>query len=197
MQIDLKNVDTFYINMDKDVDRNKDMVQLGKNLGIENYTRVSGTEIVGHPKSGCAQSHLGILESILKPSVILEDDCVVATGNMIIDVPDDADAVYIGLSEWGYLNSISKRNNFNSKEDSVFKRVYKIDGMLATHAILYISPEYIDMAKRIAKWSADNDQHIDQGLSLIQKYFNVYALAAPIFYQHSNTTATNIKLKVK
>jgi hypothetical protein len=68
--------------------------------------------------------------------------------------------------------------------------------MLATHAILYISPKYIEIATRVAKWSAENDQHIDQGFALIQKYFNIYALAVPIFYQHSNTDATNIKLKV-
>jgi hypothetical protein len=51
------------------------------------------------------------------------------------------------------------------------------------------------MSKRVAKWSADNDKHDDQGLALIQKYFNVYALASPVFYQHSNTVATNINLK--
>jgi hypothetical protein len=196
MKIDLKDIQTFYINMDKHVDRNKDMIHLGKDLDIKTYQRVSGTEIVGHPKAGCATSHLEILSSISKPTMILEDDCVITKGSMIIDVPDDADAIYLGLSEWGYLNSMSKRKNFNYKKHSVFKRVYRIDGMLATHAILYISPEYVAMAKRVAKWSAENDQHIDQGFALIQKYFNIYALAVPVFYQHSNTDATNIRLKV-
>jgi GR25 family glycosyltransferase involved in LPS biosynthesis len=196
MKIDLRDIQTFYINMDKHIDRNKDMVQLGKDLEIANYKRVLGTEIVGHPKAGCATSHLEILNLISKPTVILEDDCVISRASMIIDVPDDADAIYLGLSEWGYLNSMSKRKNFNHKKHPNFKRVYKIDGMLATHAILYISPEYIEMAKKVAKWSAENDQHIDQGFALIQKYFNVYALAVPIFYQHSNTDATNIRLKV-
>ena len=195
MEFDLKNIKTCYINMDKHVDKNKDMINLGKTLGINNYNRISGTEIVGHPKAGCATSHFEILKSMSEPTVILEDDCVIASGNMLINVPDDADAVYIGLSEWGYLNSISQRNNFKHKKHNIFKRVHKIDGMLATHAILYISPEYIEMARRVAKRSAENDQHIDQGLALIQKYFNVYALSIPVFYQHSNTNSTNIKLK--
>ena len=197
MEIDLRNTKTYYINMDKHVDRNKDMLKLGEDLSIKDYNRISGTEIVGHPKAGCATSHLEVLSLVSKPTLILEDDCVIASGNMIIDVPDDADAVYVGLSEWGYLNSLSKKNNFNYKKHSTFKKVYKIDGMLATHAKLYISPEYIEMAKRVAKWSANNDEHIDQGFALIQKYFNVYALSVPIFYQHSNTNATNIKLKAK
>ena len=67
--------------------------------------------------------------------------------------------------------------------------------MLATHAILYISPEYMKISQKIAKWSGDNDEHIDQGFALIQKYFNVYALKKPTFYQHSNTQATNIILR--
>ena len=197
MKINLSGVQTFYINMDKDVARNKDMIQLGKNLEIKNYTRISGTEIVGHPKAGCATSHLEILSTISEPTVILEDDCVISKGSMIIDVPDDADAVYLGLSNWGYLDSISKPGNFSYTSHNIFKNVYKINGMLATHAILYISSEYTEMAKRIAQWSANNDQHIDQGLALIQKYFNVYALKQPVFYQHSNTNATNITLKGK
>jgi len=53
------------------------------------------------------------------------------------------------------------------------------------------------MATKVAKWSADNDRHIDQGFALVQKYFNVYALGNPLFYQHSNTKATSIKLKGK
>jgi GR25 family glycosyltransferase involved in LPS biosynthesis len=127
MKIDLRDIQTFYINMDKHVDRNKDMIQLGKDLELKNYERLPGTEIVGHPKAGCATSHLEILSSISKPTIILEDDCVIASGSVTIDVPDDADAIYLGLSEWGYLNSISKRKNFNHKRHSVFKSENKID----------------------------------------------------------------------
>lgn len=197
MEINLVNTKTYYINMDKHVDRNKDMIKLGNDLGMKDYTRVAGTEIIGHPKAGCATSHLEILNSIHEPTIILEDDCVIANNNMLINVPEDADAIYLGLSEWGYLNSVSKRNNFNHKRHDIFKKVHKVDGMLATHAILYLSPEYVEISKKVAKWSAENDQHIDQGFALIQKYFNVYALATPIFYQHSNTHATNIKLRGK
>lgn len=195
MKIDIKNIASFYINMDKDKSKNKDMIQLGKDLSLNNYTRSTGTYIANHPKSGCANSHFNILKDIDGPTVILEDDCVIASGLTSFEVPDDADAIYLGLSNWGYLNNVSKLKNFNYKRHDVFQNVHKIDGMLATHAILYISKDYIDMSKRISRWSADNDVHVDQGLASIQKYFNVYALSSPIFYQHSNTDATNIKLK--
>ncbi len=198
MQIDIKDIPIFYINMDRHVDRNKDMMQLGKEMQLENYVRTAGADMKGHPMAGCATSHYNILsKDINGPVVILEDDCVISRKHTVIDVPDDADAVYLGLSNWGYLDSVSKSGNFNYMRHKQFKDIYRIDGMLATHAILYISKEYKEIATRVAKWSADNDRHIDQGFALVQKYFNVYALENPLFYQHSNTKATNIKLKAK
>jgi hypothetical protein len=195
MEINIKITPSFYINMDKDQNKNKDMIKLGKDLQLKNYTRSRGTYLPGHPMAGCATSHFNILKDMGEPTLILEDDCVIASGETVFEVPDDADAIYLGLSNWGYLNSVSKLKNFNYNRHRVFKNVYQVDGMLATHAILYISKDYIEMSKKIAKWSADNDKHVDQGLALIQKYFNVYALSSPVFYQHSNTDATNIKLK--
>ena len=197
MKIDLRNFPTFYINMDKHKDRNADMIALGKSVGFKQYSRVKGVAMPKNPKAGCAKSHYSIFENMDKPTIILEDDCVIKNNSYIIEIPDDADALYLGLSGWGFLNSNSKLNNFRYEQQQNFPGIYKIDGMLATHAILYISPEYIDMAKKVAKWSGDNDEHIDQGLASIQKYFNVYALKKPAFYQHSNTESTNIMLRGK
>lgn len=195
MKIDLRDFPTYYINMDKHKDRNSDMIQLGKDVGFKEYERFQGIEIPRHPKAGCAKSHHGILSKVNKPTIILEDDCVIKNAEYVIEIPDDTDALYIGLSAWGFLNSESKLNNLKYEKHEKYQSIYKINGMLATHAILYISPRYIDMATRIAKWSGDNDEHIDQGFALVQKYFNVYALKKPIFYQHSNTESTNIMLR--
>ena len=197
MIIDLRNIPTFYINMDKHSDRRNDMEQLGKDVGFKQYSRVQGVAMPKNPRSGCAKSHHSILENMNQPTIILEDDCVIKTGSYMLEIPDDTDALYIGLSGWGFLNSQSKLNNLDYERHEKYQGLYKINGMLATHAILYISPAYIEMAKRVAKWSGDNDEHIDQGFALIQKYFNVYALKKPIFYQHSNTEATNIMLRGK
>jgi len=197
MQIDLRNFPTFYINMKKHKEKNADMIQLGKDFGFKDYTRLDGVAMPKAPRSGCAKSHYNIFEKMTEPTIILEDDCVINESNFIIDIPDDTDALYLGLSAWGYLNSTSKTNNFNYEKHQDFSNIYKIDGMLATHAILYISPEYISISKKIADWSFKTNTHIDQGLALVQKYFNVYALKKPIFYQHSNTQSTNIFLRGK
>lgn len=195
MIIDIRNIPTFYINMDKHSDRRNDMVQLGKDVGFKEYSRTKGFSLPKHPKAGCAKSHHSILENMQEPTIILEDDCVIKNSSYTLEIPDDTDALYLGLSGWGFLGSQSQLNNLEYKRHETFPGIYKINGMLATHAILYISPEYISMAKKVAKWSGDNDHHIDQGFALIQKYFNVYALKKPIFYQHSNKEATNIMLR--
>ena len=65
--------------------------------------------------------------------------------------------------------------------------------MLATHAIFYINKDYMNACTRIAKYSMDNGVHIDQGFARIQRYYNIYALGNPIFYQQSNRSATNFK----
>jgi GR25 family glycosyltransferase involved in LPS biosynthesis len=197
MQIDIKSLPVHYINMNRHAEKNLDMIQLGRDLKFNNYLRTEGVDMPGHPKAGCATSHYNIFKTMNQPTVILEDDCVILNKKTTIDVPDDADAVYLGLSNWGYLDSSSELGNFSHKRHKDYDNIYKVDGMLATHAILYISQEYIDMSTRVARWHAENDRHIDQGLALIQKYFNVYALGTPMFYQHSNRVATNIRLSGK
>lgn len=197
MKIDIRDLPVYYINLSRHTDKNIDMTELGKELKLNNYLRSEGVDMPGHPKAGCATSHYNILKSIKEPTVILEDDCVIVNKKTIIEVPDDADAVYLGLSNWGYLDSSSELGNFSYKRHKDYENIYKVDGMLATHSILYISQDYIDISTKVAKWHAENDRHIDQGLALIQKYFNVYALGTPMFYQNSNRVATNIRLKGK
>lgn len=193
MKIDLKKIPMIYINMDKDTDRNQSMKKLIEDFGFEKPFRSSGTYVPGDSLKGCATSHYDILSTIKSKTIILEDDCVLQNNQSIIEVPDDADAVYLGLSLWGYNNDISKRNNHTFERVESHPGVYKVSGMLATHAILYITKDYIKTCGIIAKYSSDNSVHVDQGFARIQRYFNVYAVADPIFYQNSNTDATRIK----
>jgi hypothetical protein len=193
MKIDLKEIKTYYINLDKDKDRDLSMKSLIKDFEFDDAHRFSGTYKEKNPISGCAQSHYNILSQSTGKFIILEDDCVIKNNTSVIEVPDDADAVYLGLSEWGYKRDASKQSNYIFTQHNEFKNVYKVDSMLATHAILYLSKDYLNLCTQIAKYSAENSVHIDQGFARIQRYYNVYAIADPIFYQASNKEATNIK----
>lgn len=194
MIINLQDTDMKYINLDRHKEKRLSMEDLAKDFGFKKYSRVEGTDIPQDPISGCASSHYKILSNIIKPTIILEDDCVLKNKTLSIEVPDNADAVYLGLSEWGYRKDSSRPSNFTFTKHKAINNIYKIDSMLATHAILYISKEYINACTRVAKYSADNGVHIDQGFARIQRYYNVYALGTPIFYQDSNKSSTNISL---
>jgi hypothetical protein len=192
MIIDLKNIETFYINIKKHQEKNESMIELGNSFGFKKYNRVEAIYKSKDSLSGCAASHYKILSRINEMTIILEDDCVIQNNISKIEVPDDTDAIYLGLSQWGYQKDLSKPGNFIFNRHGVIKDIYKIDSMLATHAILYISKRYIDACAAVAKYSEDNSVHIDQGFARIQRYYNVYALGNPIFYQSSNKAATNI-----
>lgn len=193
MKIDLRKVPAVYINMDKDIQKNESMKDLVNNFGFTKPLRSAGEYVQGDPLKGCATSHYNVLSEIKSKVIVLEDDCVIMNNNPVIEVPDDADAVYLGLSLWGYLKDVSKPNNYSFSPVYGYPGIYKVNGMLATHAILYINKDYIRTCERVAKFSAENSVHIDQGFARMQRYFNVYAVADPIFYQNSNTEATRIK----
>lgn len=195
MKIDLRKLNTVYINLDKDKTRNSSMQQVINDFGFINASRISGEYIKGDPIAGCAKSHYNILSTMTKRTIILEDDCSIKNINPFIEIPDDADAIYLGLSLWGYNNDISKPDNFTFKQHEELKHIFKVEGMLATHAILYINKEYMKFCEKIADYSAKNSVHVDQGFARIQRYFNVYALAQPVFYQENNKAATDIELR--
>lgn len=195
MKIDLTKIKTFYINLDKDKERNKSMQRLVKDFGFVDATRSEGHYIKNDSLSGCATSHYNILSTNKVKLIILEDDCVIRKDIKTIEVPDDADAVYLGLSMWGYNRDVSKRENFKFSSVKDFPGIYRVDGMLATHAILYLNKDYMKACERVAKFSSENSHHIDQGFARIQRYYNVYAIGDPIFFQSSNQDATNIILR--
>jgi len=195
MKIDLREIKTFYINLDKDKEKDAKVKKEIEQAGIKDFTRTSGVNKPRNKESGCASSHYNILSTASSPTLILEDDCAIYKNNPIIDVPDNADAVYIGLSRWGFKDGTSKINNYSYSPCSGYKDIFKIDGMLATHAILYLSEEYIDASKRVAKHCADNSIHVDVGFTEIHKYYNVYAMGRPLFYQSTNEKSTTIFLR--
>lgn len=194
MKIDLRDVETYYINLDRHPEKNESMVSLIDSFGFNNITRVSGVDRPDSSIIGCASSHVNILSDASAPTIILEDDCEIFHNNPVIEVPDDADAVYLGLSSWA-LNVDSGSqwvHSFNLKKDC--PSVFKVNNMLATHAILYLNKDYMDMCLRAGRYSADSVEHIDVSFARFQRFFNVYALAKPTFYQSSNTPFTKITL---
>jgi hypothetical protein len=114
------------------------------------------------------------------PIIIFEDDAMPINYIDEIEVPDDADIVYLGI--------ISGHNFLDPLIDPVngLIDVYRIHGALGTHAVLYLSERVITPVKRaLAKaFAGMGSPHCDEAINTINSRFNIYAIN-PVFYQHN------------
>ena len=187
MKLDLRDIPVYYINMASAVDRRKQLEILVKDAEFKNCTRIEGV-VKEDSREGCAASHLTIMQNNKPPFIVLEDDCIIKNYKPLINIPDDADAVYLGISSWGRLES---KSGPHVMIDPVNDELIRIHNMLSTHAMLFLSDKYCSMCEQVAEFSARNSEHIDIGYAEIHKYFNVYAFNDPMFYQSSSAEATN------
>ncbi len=195
MKIDLRDIPTRYINLDRHPERNERMKSLIDTVNFKDIARISGTDMPKDPMAGCASSHLEIFSSMSEPTTILEDDCELRNNKYIIEVPDNTDAIYLGLSSWALNNDSGMQWIHSFAPVDGYPHLTKVNNMLATHAILYIGKDYIEMCKRAAQYSVRNSVHVDVSFARFQRFYNVYALNDPLFYQSSNTQPTNITFK--
>ena len=187
MNLDLRDIPVVYINMDKDVDKRKRIENHIDRLGFKTKIRVPGVVHQDGARAGCALAQYNALHEIDPPFIILEDDATPFDYNPIISIPDDTDALYLGISSWGRMNSHSgpfvQWEYYFKEVDINLLRVYN---MLGTHAILYLNSEYISVCEKIAYHQHNIDEHVDIGFTDVQKYYNVYAFNQPLFYQTSS-----------
>jgi hypothetical protein len=201
MQLDIRSTPTFYINMDSAVDRKATVERVAKAYGITDLRRFSG--VVGATKRlGVSASHKAVLEHIIEndiyPSIVLEDDIMPYHWTHRIDVPDDADAFYLGLSKFAWRNPVGEDPEFVVSD--VTHTSHRVYNMLARHAVLHLNPDYdravvAAMEKYISNpgsnWAGDVQ------ISLINPSWKVYGLNIPLFYQNDAWTKkfTHIKLR--
>ena len=182
--LDLRKIPAIYINLQRDNEKNEYMYNMLTELGFENIIRVEATEFSAERHlSGCSISHFNSLNEVDVPFIIFEDDCRVKNFQPIIEIPDDADAVYLGISSWGRMNSHSGPFVQYEKVDDNLLKVYN---MLGAHAILYLSKEYASLCSKISIYYSHISDHQDIGFAEVQRYYNVYAFDDPFFYQTSS-----------
>ena len=142
---------------------------------------------------GCARSHYSILSTAKPPFIILEDDCALNKEFVPeIDLPEDADCLYLGISHWGRYMNHSGPFVHTKKISDDFVRVYN---MLATHAIAYFSKEYVDICRRVAyHYGYEIENHLDIGFAEIHKLYNVYSYDEPLFRQYEWSAVTTGKI---
>lgn len=184
MNLDLRKIPAIYINLQRDTEKNEYMCDMLTELGFETIIRVEASEFpVERHLAGCSFSHFNALNELDVPFIVFEDDCRVKNFNPIIEVPEDSDAVYLGVSSWGRMNSHSGPCVQYEKIDDKLVRVYN---MLGAHCILYLTREYASLCSKISIQASLISDHQDIGFAEVQRYYNVYAFDDPLFYQTSS-----------
>lgn len=172
MKINLKDLEIVYINLSTYVNRNQSMLNMFEHFGL-NASRVEGVAPEVQPGYDViADSHLKALNSSSAEQVlILEDDCIPHNYRDEIEVPNDADVVYLGIH---CLKHYKQR---------VSSEVWKVSGMVGAHAILYLTQRGKDFLAEAVQLTKDEKYGFDVSLGSLQHKVNTYALNSPIWYQ--------------
>ena len=155
-----------------------------------NLTEVNPIADIGKCKSGasgfskildlaCQKQHRNMP---FQPFVIFEDDVKKHREFPLnIDIPDDTDILYIGLSRCGMNNRTAKNDVrfINVNED-----VIRIYNMLSLHGIIICSVRGLLMIQKCMLEGYYKNTIWDIYTAQIQPYLNVYALKNPLVYQY-------------
>jgi hypothetical protein len=193
MKIDLRKIPAVYMNLKQHEEKNEKMQTLLDKCGFETRIKVEGNYRPDNPPAGCAGAHYSGLCKIDPPFVLFEDDCLLHNFEPIIEVPDDADAVYLGTSQWARYFSFS--GPF-VHYDIVGENIVRVYNMLGGHSILYLTQEYVKMCQRISHHASEViGYNQDTGFAEVQKYFNIYSVNNPFFKQSGyNNAVTSCKV---
>jgi hypothetical protein len=127
-----------------------------------------------------------------EPFIILEDDCAVFYDKNAIEIYEKTDIVYLGVASWIYPHDYSTlgkgfhiRPNQPSDIIDYSECLTKINGMTGGHAIMFINRQFMrDFIVKMEPLLNVNMAH-DLVFATMHKYYNVFALKEPMFYQDS------------
>tara|TARA_Y100001937_G_scaffold101732_1_gene139663 strand:+ start:275 stop:931 length:657 start_codon:yes stop_codon:yes gene_type:complete len=197
MRIDLLNERVRWINVESDKEKAEQMVELLDRLEFKNAERFNAITSVDVKEKNqfyvthcCGESHFHTLEETIikdgKPVLIFEDDIEVEQKNFrpVLDIPNDADALYLGTSHGdGKYEALA-----------VNESLYKIKRVFACHAILFLNPAY---AKAVVEDGRNTIYNLNGPFDVtlaynVQPRYNIYAVRDPFFFQADAKNTTNM-----
>jgi hypothetical protein len=170
--------------MSTQVEKHNRMLSMFNNLGMKNTEHFEGIKLDpnSHIKDGSGMATHTLLTKIIKensfPCLILEDDaketkCYIDT----FDVPDECDALYLGISKAGSKGQPCQATVYNDN-------YFRVWNMLATHAVIYFNKNYAQKIVDNGKFLLENNIPYDIGIGDIHDEFTILTTEYPIFYQY-------------
>lgn len=188
MKVYLKNIRHYFLTVDTNGERKKHMIEEFKEYDI---TEVHPIFDENRFKSG-AIGYSRMIDLALRnqnrneqfqPFILYEDDCSkYREYPEYIEVPDDSDFVYIGISKVSMNNSTDHIASYFKNVNDEVVRVYN---MLSTHGIMVCSASGALAIQKALLECYCREIPWDIYIAYIQPYYNVYALKIPLVYQDS------------
>lgn len=178
----LNDVAVRFINLNEDKDKRECLEQELRKAGFARVNRITAAR---HSEGarGLALSHYNALSRASEfPLLVLEDDASLCRNPSEFEYPADADVIYLGTSNWSYRPI---RPNLNPRfTATALPKIYRLENMLGSHAILYLSrlsaQRFAQAA--IAAFFRPNP-HVDVAFVKLFRELNVYACDDPFFVQ--------------
>jgi hypothetical protein len=188
MLIDLKKIKYYFLTMGNNDERKNHIVDLFKDYDI---TEVN--PILNVPKTQSGSVGMGRMIELglrnqdrtkaFQPFIILEDDVsFYREFPETLEIPDDSDLFYIGISKRGYKENYDCSTLIadDIKDDNTIVRIYN---MLSCHGIMVCSALGASFYQRTMLESYYKNVIWDVRLAHMHNLYNVYALKKPLVYQ--------------
>ena len=192
MIIDLKRINSLWIG---GINKNREL-KIKSLLDRLEYNHKQIPAVISNGFNGNTQSTKNAIEESIKynePVIIFEDDANITEHyNNEIDVPEDADAVWLGTSIYGLVNnweSMSLRDGIyltQPKKTGEYNNFYKVENMLSLHAVVFITNKYKQSMFNYLEYLINKQTAPDIITAETMKYFNIYACKKPMFFQDDN-----------
>lgn len=119
-----------------------------------------------------------------QPFMILEDDVKWYRDSVTsLEIPDDADLLYTGISNFGITHVRSFPNVVCCQECPRYDGIARIKNMLSTHSIVVCSMYGLLTLQKCFMEDYFKNRPYDTTIAFMQPFINAYALAKPLFYQ--------------
>ena len=141
MKMRIKDISAVYINPDRFLERQRKMESWIHNIGLNSVTRIAYNETFHDRAITMNHAHKYALEQSKNdvPFILFEDDASpMQPLPEYFDIPEEADLVYLGGSNYIYDNNKSLYIEEYNKD---FYRVYN---MLSFHAVLFPNKKSVE-----------------------------------------------------
>jgi hypothetical protein len=208
MELLLKDLDFFYINLDQDREKSR-RLEIKLDLMDVPASKIHRIKAHYNPDShvGILYSQIDAIESGLKlglPFVVLEDDVQINNFSETIKINELSQCTYLGLSNWGLdfeTDSLARLGKIESESITNDEEIRRIKNMFSAHSILYHNDEYTtELVKNLhlakegkplfvkgkeysPKYYGSSVVPCDIVMAIMQHHYFITALKIPFFYQ--------------